>query len=119
MVPATTTTYDPYDEDYTAPVQDDAGEPDDGPSPGGQIAEDARLAAHAEAESTKEHTQKRNEEARRESGERLRAERTTDEFVNMPFGRASAVVTQRMNEESVMRRLKEVSPFFRAGLGVG
>lgn len=101
----TTAVYDPYDENYSVPVRADGEDSEDETSRHERMEEDARVAADAEAENERE--AETEQEAQRV--DRLHAERDTDEFVNMPFRRASAVVTQRLNEESVMRRLKEVS----------
>lgn len=100
-----TAVHDPYDEDYSVPLQADGEDPEDETSRQARMEKDARIAVEAEAK--KEREAEVEQEAQR--ADWLHAERDTDEFVNMPFGRASAVVTQRLNEESVMRRLTEVS----------
>lgn len=51
-------------------------------------------------------------EAEKEEEERaaqLKERRNEDEFVNMSFAKASVVVTRLLSDDSVMRRLKEVS----------
>jgi hypothetical protein len=96
--------YDPYDEEYSPPPQDDPPSADDGTPD----AEDPSFAAEQEAQKEDEASLEQDRE--QEEAER-KAERDADEFVEMSFARASAIVTQLMNDETVVRRLKEVSLF--------
>jgi ABC-type glutathione transport system ATPase component len=96
--------YDPYDEEYSPPPPDDPPSAADG-SPD---AEDPSFAAEEEAQKAEEESLQRDRE--QEEAER-KTERDTDEFVEMSFARASAIVTQLMNDEAMVRRLKEVSFF--------
>lgn len=45
-----------------------------------------------------------------ERGLQLKVQRNEDEFVNMSFAKASVVVTRLLSDDSVLQRLKEVSP---------
>lgn len=104
--------YDPYDEEYSPPPPDHPPSAEDG-SPD---AEDPSLAAEEEAQKEEEASRERDRE--QEEAER-KAERDTDEFVDMSFARASAVVTQLMNDETVVRRLKEVGLWVSVQRGEG
>jgi hypothetical protein len=97
--------YDPYDEDFSVPEPTYKVDAENETARHERVEEDARVVAETEAQEAR--AAETEKEAQRV--EQLHAGRDTDDFVNMPFGRASVVVTQRLNEQSVMRRMKEVS----------
>lgn len=98
-VPVRSAGYDPYDEDFDPPL-----EPRDD-DPMGSESEDE--AARIEKEDKEAQAEAEKEEEERAA--QLKERRNEDEFVNMSFAKASVVVTRLLSDDSVMRRLKEVS----------
>ncbi|KAJ9094109.1 hypothetical protein QFC19_008061 [Naganishia cerealis] len=96
-IPAQPARYDPYNEDFEdkpgfeiTPLQGH----DDGP-----LESD-----HESAGEDKEMTMNTEEEEQ----VRLVAQRNSDEFVNLAYAQALPIITQLLNEDAVMRRLKEL-----------
>ncbi|KAJ9126996.1 hypothetical protein QFC24_001227 [Naganishia onofrii] len=94
--PARPANYDPYDEDYERPpVQVDSLQMHDE-----QPSEVDDNISEEEAEAAK-----KSEE---EEQAKVVAQRNMDEFVNLSYGQALPIISRLLNEETVMRRLKEL-----------
>ncbi|KAJ9098672.1 hypothetical protein QFC21_004320 [Naganishia friedmannii] len=94
-VPARPAHYDPYNEDFEAEaVPEDPPQVPDEPS---EIDDDSSGEEEEVAKKTEE-----------DELARLVAERNTDEFVNMSYGKALPIISKLLNDDAVMQRLKEL-----------